>query len=322
MAIVSAGYDGTVDEVQWAALAPRVGRGRYGVVGANDWKVSPHPSTAQAVNVASGVGWGWGVLDDSDAIQTVQCDPITSGTRWDMICTHRDWTPPNGATLARKITGSSAKQLPPRDSTPGVSDDQPLALVQWTAGQTQPTAIVDLRTWAGPGGVIAKDQLVLGFLGDLGTCVRVADVEWVYGLGANDVPVWSNPDAGATYAFVDNLPNYDFNGPVVVKRVSPTVREIEVAVSMIRKGNLGNPMSSEAQDMGVVLPAAAIGAGNSVIGSSPLSLVDAAAGSKSTAEVFWQLRPSDGRLFIWSPAAFTWGTERLITLNCKFRVTG
>jgi hypothetical protein len=192
VAVVSIGYDGTVDEAQWAKLVPSAGSSEYGVKGAGDWKVSAHPSTAQAVNIATGTGWGQGVMDTTDAIITVQCDAISSGTRWDLIMMHRDWTPPGGSTTGGKITGSATKQIPPRANTPGVTDDQPLALVQWTAGQTQPTAIVDLRCWAGNGGMVAKDPLTLGYVARVGANITIGGIQWQYVLDSNDNPVWKD----------------------------------------------------------------------------------------------------------------------------------
>jgi hypothetical protein len=193
MAVVSIGYDGTVDEAQWAKLVPSAGSAEYGVKGAGDWKVTAHPSTPQAVNIAIGTGWGQGVMDTTDAVITVTCDAIGSDpsvTRWDLIMMHRDWTPPGGATTGSKITGTSTKQIPPRANTPGVTDDQPLALVQWQGGQTQPIAIVDLRAWAGNGGMVAKDDLARTYLARVGATVAIGSAVWQYRLGDNDVPTW------------------------------------------------------------------------------------------------------------------------------------
>lgn len=190
MTVTSIGYDGTVNEAQWAKLVPSAGSSEYGVLGAGDWKVSAHPSIAQAVNIAPGTGWGWGVMDTTDSTITVQCDAITSGTRWDLIMMHRDWTPPGGTTTGDKVTGTSTKQIPPRSTNPGVTDDQPIALVQWTAGQTQPTAIVDLRCWGGDGGVFAVDTLVLSYLTRIGAVVQIGTDWWVRSLDTNANTVW------------------------------------------------------------------------------------------------------------------------------------
>lgn len=191
MTIISSGYDGTVDEVQWAKMAVAFGAGQYGVVGPADWQVTAHPSTDKAVLVAPGTGWGPGVLDVSDAPVAVQCAALTSGTRWDLITAKRDWQPPGGVTTFSKVTGGAVKVLPARINSPGEQDEQPLALVQWTAGQTQPTAIVDLRCWAGNGGMFAKDDLARSYLDRIGSSVNIGGKVWAYQIGANDTPGWA-----------------------------------------------------------------------------------------------------------------------------------
>ena len=191
MTITSIGYDGSVDEVESAHFFPRIGGVDYGVLDPSHWKLTPHPSTARAVNLSAGVGYGKSVLDTSDSVVTVQCDPITSGTRWDLIVARRDWQPPAGATTFTKITGGANKVLPAREQTPGILDDQPLWLVQWTAGQTQPTATVDLRCFAGPGGIFANDFLALDYLDVPGARVMVGTRAWRYSPASDGSLVWA-----------------------------------------------------------------------------------------------------------------------------------
>lgn len=190
MAIVSVGYDGPVDEVGFSRMIPSVGASEYGVVGENDWVLTPHPTTAQAVNLSIGRGWGYGVYDESDTVATVQCDPITSGSRWDLIVADRDWQPATGVTKFLPVAGGTTKALPARIKGPGVHDQQPLWLVQWTAGQTQPTGIVDLRAWAGNGGMVARDELVRTYLVRVGTRIVINGIRWIYTLGTNNMPQW------------------------------------------------------------------------------------------------------------------------------------
>jgi hypothetical protein len=93
-----------------------------------------------------------------------------------------------------KINGGATPVIPGgRQVGPGNIDDQPLALVQVTAGQTQPTAIIDLRTWAGDGGgLIANDDLVRSFLNSSGTRLFVTStgIDWIRKVGTNDTPEW------------------------------------------------------------------------------------------------------------------------------------
>lgn len=191
MAITSIGYDGQVGESQWAKMIPFVGSSTYGVVGPDDWKVSSHPTTDKAVNVSPGSGWGHGVFDSSDSTYTVTCPPLSSGTRWDMIAVKRDWNGTAGATTFTYVVGSGVMQLPAYTSDPGNVDYQPIALVQWTAGQTKPTAIVDLRVWSANGGLLAKDSLAQSYVDELGTVMTVGGDEWRRVTDANGVPTWS-----------------------------------------------------------------------------------------------------------------------------------
>lgn len=192
MAFTSIGYDGTVNERQWAELVPSVGSSTYGIKDADDLKVTAVPGQPLMVAVASGTAWGHGVMDTENANTTITCDSISSGTRWDLITLRRDWQPlAGGPTAVARVTGTTEKVIPAsRQNQPGVIDDQPLALVQWTAGQTQPTAIVDLRCWAGNGGMVANDTLALGYLARVGASVAIAGSEWRHELGANDIPQW------------------------------------------------------------------------------------------------------------------------------------
>ncbi|MBW4094579.1 MAG: hypothetical protein HIU81_03890 [Acidobacteria bacterium] len=197
MAISSAGYPGTVDSIQYAKMSSSLGASTYGVSTPDGLKVTAHPSIAQAVNIAPETTgfWGPGVFDTSDAIVTLVAEPVTSDTRWDLVVAHRDWT--TNETKLVLLKGSPAKQFPVRDEEPGVADDQPIWLVQWTAGQTKPTGMVDLRCWAGNGGIIAKDKLALGYLARLGAQVLVGSTQWRYVIGSNNIAEWSRASVGA-----------------------------------------------------------------------------------------------------------------------------
>lgn len=202
MAITSAGYDGTVTEVQWASLIPSAGSSEYGVLGASDFNVTAHPTTAYAVNVSAGTAWGQGVLDVSDSVVTVQCDaPATGVVRWDLICARRDWRPlAGGPTTLTKVNGGTAADIPAgRNNTPGTLDDQPLFLVQWTGGQTQPTAFIDLRCWAGNGGLSARNDLVRKYLTRVGTRVEILGTHWQRRVDTNGAAEWINEDASGPW---------------------------------------------------------------------------------------------------------------------------
>lgn len=170
----------------------------YGVRGADDWKVTAVPAADRTVSIAPGSGFGHGVPDTTRTNDTIQLDTVASGSRWDMVAVRRDWQPAaGGPSQFVKINGSSAKALPAVGTStaswnrrPGVVDDQPLYLVQTTAGQTQPTGFVDLRCWAGPGGLVAVDTLALSYLTVPGAAVRIGEYLYTYVPDSNGVFGW------------------------------------------------------------------------------------------------------------------------------------
>lgn len=149
MAITSVGYDGTVNEAQWGALTTFLGT-TYAVQGANDLAVTANGGATLTCNIAAGTAFGYGILDVSSTAASVTFATVVSGTRWDLVALRRDWTnpTPGGTSSFVVITGSATQVVPTRNTTPGTLDEQPLALVQLTAGNPVPTAVVDLRIFA------------------------------------------------------------------------------------------------------------------------------------------------------------------------------
>ena len=192
----SYGYDTTTanpyTEVAWADAHPSIGTGTYGVRSATDWKVTAVAGADRTVSIAAGWGWGCGVIDKTVANDTIQLDPIASGSRWDLIAVRRDWTPTAGQSQFVKVNGGATPTIPGgRNSTRGNIDDQPIALVQVTAGQTQPTGFIDLRTFTGDGGgLIGMDDLCRTFLLRVGTRININGLDWLRVVGANDTPEW------------------------------------------------------------------------------------------------------------------------------------
>ncbi|HAP90774.1 MAG TPA: hypothetical protein DCR15_14035 [Arthrobacter bacterium] len=202
MTITSVGYDGTVNETQWASLVPRVGIAHYGISGTDDWRVSALTTMDRGINISVGSGWGHGVLDTSDATVSLQGGLVSSGDRWDMVVARRNWSGIGGATTFVIIAGSAAKALPARNTTPGTLDDQPIALIRFTAGQTAVQEIVPLRCWARNGGMVAKDVLALTFLKELGAQVTINGAMWLCVPDVNGNPSWiSSSPMGTTSLF-------------------------------------------------------------------------------------------------------------------------
>ena len=154
----SVGYEGTIDESQWANLIATAGGGQYGVRGPDDWAVTTG-SADREVRIAPGSGFGWGVTDTSIAIASLTLPAPASGSRWHLIATRRSWQA-NESSFVSLPGGTDAPALPAREQSPGTVDDQPLALARVQAGSSQVVELIDLRVWQGDGGVIARHELV------------------------------------------------------------------------------------------------------------------------------------------------------------------
>lgn len=194
MAIVSVGYEGTVDYADWAVLTSHLGA-QYSVFGPESFAVSAGPGDRE-VRVAPGRAAGQGILDDSDSIVSLSAGPVASGNRWDLVSLRRDWAA-KASTLVL-TPGTSAIALPAgRQIGAGQTDDHPIALVRFAAGQTAVQEVIDLRVWQGDGGVVAKDPLVRGFLNRIGTRLWIQGVTWVLGFGADGLATWSSDNPAA-----------------------------------------------------------------------------------------------------------------------------
>ena len=190
MALTSTFYDGVVTESDRAK--DLAGSPEYGVDGPEDFKVTAHPSIPYAVLVKAGRAHGHGVTDTAAEDQVVQCDTIASGIRWDLIVVRRNWQPElGGPSTLEVIQAGTDPQIPEgRIVGPGVEDDQPIFLVKWQGGVSAPVQFIDLRVWAGNGGLYAKEDLVRSYMASVGTEININGTVWSYQLGTNDLPAW------------------------------------------------------------------------------------------------------------------------------------
>lgn len=312
----SVGYDtigGTpYNEISWAKAHPEIGSSLYGVRGAGDWKVSAVSGADRTVSIAAGFGWGCGVIDETTTNDTIQLDTIASGSRWDLIAVRRDWTPTAGVSQFVKINGGSIQAIPGgRLVGRGSIDDQPIALVQVTAGQTQPTAILDLRCWANNGGVVAKDTLVRSYLNQIGSVVFIAGTIWRYALGANDVPEWTSHDPVSSLGTAPS--GYSWAGAVTVEQKG-TRKHVTVDVNVTRTG-ASTALSTSFSGLGAIIPTTARG-------SSPVKYLAVAisGGEGNNILAMASVNPVDGVVSIRSQSAFTWTTGAVMTLNLSYYV--
>lgn len=184
------GGDGSIDATHWAQIQEELGEA-YGVSGAADWKVTTVSGVDRTVRVAAGSGFGRGVYDvvAGDTAPTVQLDVVSSGSRFDLVVARRTWgvTP---ATTFTKVPGTGSQSIPSgRLTGPGIVDDQPLALVQVTAGSSNAVVVKDLRTWASK--VITAADLMALVDAKYGDEAVVGDTRYRYVLDASGSLRWT-----------------------------------------------------------------------------------------------------------------------------------
>lgn len=195
MALTSVGYPRTdgnlaVTAVQWAQLAADLGS-VYGVRTANDLAVTP---VAGGVSVAAGVAFGRGITDTLDSAQAVTIDAPSSGSTYWLVVLRRSWQAVNTSTLLAISLGTSLPAAipnsPTRKTSPGIEDDQPLALVQMTAGSTAGVINRDLRLIGGGPSQVAFSTMTLDLVKRPGQRVRIGSDEWVCGV-TSGAAAWS-----------------------------------------------------------------------------------------------------------------------------------
>lgn len=194
MAITSKGYTGSIDNVDWAVLADKLGA-QFAVFGEDAFKVTITTGD-RALSVQPGEAAGQGIRDVSSAVETLTGAPVASGDRWDLVALRRTWA--TKTTTLVLIQGGATKTLPAmRRTTVGEVVDHPLALVRFTAGQTAAQDVVDLRVWHGDGGIYARDLIARDFLDRVGTEIRIGDEVWARLLSATGLATWRRVSAPA-----------------------------------------------------------------------------------------------------------------------------
>lgn len=233
---------------------PSIGQATYGVRNPADWKATAVPGVVRTVSISAGKGYGRGVTDKTFEAETIQLDPITAGSRWDLITCRRNWTP--GESSFWKINGGANPVIPGgRQVGPGNIDDQPLWLVQVTAGEDEPTGFIDLRTHTGDGGgLIANHDLVLAFMNAIGTRININGVDWIRRADADNNMGWFSPNEPTVYTPV-TAPGWTITGAVTVEPAG-SKRRVTVDVAVKRTG-VAFTLGSDAWEMvAPVIPAA------------------------------------------------------------------
>ncbi|WP_315913574.1 hypothetical protein [Arthrobacter sp. lap29] len=175
----SYGYPGSVNAAALAFWLPAAAAARFSVAGVEDWRVSVQGGLDRGIRINAGTGCGDGVMDITAEYETMALPLVESGSQWFLVARRRNWSAP-ATTAPIVIPGSATTALPERSNTPGVESDQPLALCRVQAGQTVVQEIIDLRCWAGNGGMIAASSLAMDYLARPGADVMINGVTWRY----------------------------------------------------------------------------------------------------------------------------------------------
>lgn len=259
MALTSVFYDGVVTEGDRAKN--RGGVPDYGVYGADDFKVTAHPSIPYAVLVKAGRAHGHGVTDTAATDQVVQCTTLATGVRWDIIVVRRNWQPLGGgpSTLVPVFAGATANIPNTLKANPGVEDDQPIYLVKWQGGTSAPVQFIDLRCWAGNGGMVAVDLLARNYLAKPGANVLIDSTTWRYIPGENSVWDWTS-DQAATVAPLQ-VTGWAVTGPITIAPIGGK-RQVTANLAINRtsadSASFGGPTFTS---IGAVIPSIARYAG-------------------------------------------------------------
>ena len=203
MAITTGGYDGTINEVQFATMFPR-----YSLLGPEDLKATTQAGD-RIVSIGNGTALGPGTIDVCTNLPTIQFNAAT-GTRWDLVVLRRDWQPPGGLSEIKIIEGGTAQAYPAVGTAanqwnrrPGIMDDQPLYLQQ--VNGTLLGTRIDLRCWSSHSGLTALHDMARTYLETVGAEVLIGKTKWNYELGTNSVPGWVSYDITEAAADVTNM---------------------------------------------------------------------------------------------------------------------
>lgn len=148
MAWTSWGFDGTINEAQWAQMAGLLGNG-YVAAGNGDCLVTA-VGGARSVSVAAGTLYGDGVVSTNSAAETVAMTTPVNG-QWYVISLRRTWATNTvalvaiaGATTTTTTPTAPPTSFPTLNTNVGVLTDQPIAWA-WCNSANTTVVIFDIR---------------------------------------------------------------------------------------------------------------------------------------------------------------------------------
>lgn len=140
MAIESHGYDTTIKPLDWALVSLFAGRPPCRMA-TDHWQPSVGVGPLQ-VNLSPGIIAGDGIVDISDAVQTLTVPQSTSGSKWHTIGVMRDYVGKRTSLFVQQ--GGAAELMTLPTSTNTNVRYSPVALVRVDAGKTQVGAVKSL----------------------------------------------------------------------------------------------------------------------------------------------------------------------------------
>ena len=148
MAWTNWGFDGTINEAQWAQMAGLLGNG-YVAAGNGDCLVTA-VGGARSVSVAAGTLYGDGVVSVNSAPETVAMTTPVNG-QWYVIALRRTWATNTAAlvAIAGATTSTTTPTAPPTsfptlNTNVGVLTDQPIAWA-WCNSANTTVVVYDIR---------------------------------------------------------------------------------------------------------------------------------------------------------------------------------
>ncbi|WP_104128241.1 hypothetical protein [Cryobacterium sp. Y57] len=130
MAITGSGFDGTMNEAQFAKLM-QLAAVRYAVGSTADFAAT-QVSGVRSVSISAGDAYAPGVLTTSTAAEVIAFSAPAAG-QWHLIVLRRTWATNvcelvaiTGATTTSATPTAPPTAYPTINTTPGVVDDQPL----------------------------------------------------------------------------------------------------------------------------------------------------------------------------------------------------
>lgn len=148
MAWTNWGFDGTINEAQWAQMAGLLGNG-YVAAGNGDCLVTA-VGGARSVSVAAGTLYGDGVVSVNSGAETVAMTTPVNG-QWYVIALRRTWATNTAAlvAIAGATTTTTTPTAPPTsfptlNTNVGVLTDQPIAWA-WCNSANTTVVVYDIR---------------------------------------------------------------------------------------------------------------------------------------------------------------------------------